>query len=70
MADHNTQRSGRCPYCAADNYDLTKTEVRRPGQSLMCCAGCSKWSVRMRGAQYPLQAPIDKTSSPTTSGHE
>lgn len=61
------QRTGRCPYCLADAFDATQTETRRPGQDLMLCTSCNQWSARMKGVQYPLQDPTDKTSSPATN---
>jgi len=64
MASLNS--TGRCPYCDADAYIAGDTETRRPGQSVMRCSQCSKWSVRQRGTQFPLQQPLVKTSAPTT----
>lgn len=67
MPNYTAQRTGRCPYCMADAFDATQTETRRPGQDLMLCTPCTKWSVRMRGVQYPLQDPTDSGSSPSTT---
>jgi hypothetical protein len=64
----SVNKSGNCPYCESSTYITTSKECRRPGQTVMQCAEatCLKWSVRQRGAQYPLQVPTSKCSMPTT----
>ena len=62
------KQSGHCPYCNANNYDAAQTEERHVSQDKMFCNQCDQWSIRQKntGAQYPLQEPLDKESSPCT----
>ena len=65
MPSYVVNKFGACPYCESRSYDPTKTQERHPGQMLMQCTyPCSKWSVRQRSSQYPLQNPDDSSSSP------
>ena len=68
MPKYKATDNGYCPYSGDKNYDHSKTEIRRPGHSLMYNNTSEKWSVRVErnGRQYPLQNPTDKNSQTAT----
>ena len=56
-----------CPYSPCPGKDLELVSERRPGQTLMKCPECQKYSVRSSrtGILYPLMDPEDATSLPS-----